>query len=332
MNRREFLAAGASALTALACKAHDKAADRATAREKTFSFDGKVVRIPFPGVEKTLNALVVGDTHFALHDERDNAYAGCYKRMAAYKTQKEPFQKMLAQAKADKIDLLMLVGDIISFPTLANVEFVKSQLDACGLPWMYTAGNHDWHFEGLPGKDLALRGDWIAKRLLPFYQGENPLMYSRMVNGVRIVAIDNSAYHILPEQVAFWKTEAAKGAPTVLMMHIPFWHEGWDVTTCACPAWGAAADPYHEIERRELWAKKLTPATFEFRRAVFSTPNLAGIFTGHEHALQFAHAEGQNCFGVPAGRKGAHLAVKILPAASHASIDARTGQRHFSNT
>ena len=29
-------------------------------------------------------------------------------------------------------------------------------------------------------------------------------MYARMVKGVRMVMIDNSAYHVTPEQLAFW--------------------------------------------------------------------------------------------------------------------------------
>jgi len=131
------------------------------------------------------------------------------------------------------------------------------------------------------------------------------------VKGVRIVAIDNSAYHVLPEQVAFWKAEAAKGDPIALMMHVPFWHPGWSVCSCACPTWGAATDPYWEIERRERWAERLTPSTFEFRDAVFATPNLVGVFTGHHHVLQFAEADGKGCFTTPSNREGKFLDVRI---------------------
>lgn len=277
-----------------------------------WSYDGRTVRVRTPGVQGELRAWVIGDTHFALRDARDDAYADNYRRMGQWGAKKEPFEKMLAQAAKERPDILLLVGDIISFPTLANVEYVKAQLDACGIPWFYVAGNHDWHFEGMPGSDLAQRADWTVKRLTPLYQGANPLMASRVVKGVRIVAIDNSAYHVLPEQVEFWKSEAAKGDPIALMMHIPFWHPGWSVTSCACPTWGAATDPYWEIERREQWAERLTPSTFAFRRAVFETQNLVGVFTGHHHRLQFAEAEGKACFGTPSNRGGEFLDIKFM--------------------
>lgn len=308
VNRRGFLGLGAAA-TAVGCQMPK--GDRAQTASKDYSFDGTVIRIPFPGVQGKLRVWVIGDSHFALRDARDDAYADNYRRMGQRGGDTKAFEKLLVRAKDEKPDMLLLVGDIISFPTFANVEFVKAQLDACGTPWFYVSGNHDWHFEGVPGSDLAQRAEWTQKRLLPLYQGANPLMSSRMVKGVRIVAIDNSAYHVLPEQVDFWRREAAKGDPVALIMHIPFWHEGWSVCSCACPTWGAATDPYPDIERRERWAEKLMPSTFEFRQAVFSTPNLVGVFTGHHHRLQFARAEGQNCFGAPEGRKGGHLEVEI---------------------
>ena len=50
-------------------------------------------------------------------------------------------------------------GELVGFPTLANVEYLKSSLDRCGLPWIYIAGNHDWHFENLPETDGDRRAE-----------------------------------------------------------------------------------------------------------------------------------------------------------------------------
>lgn len=280
---------------------------------KPYSFDQQEgVRIPWPGLEETLRVWVVGDTHLALHDARDDMHADFYRRLSQRAGKgKELFEAMLARAKAERPDALILVGDIISFPTLANVEYLKSLLDACGIPYFYVAGNHDWHFEGDKGNDLEQRKRWTKMRLAPLYQGENPLMYSRRVKGVRIVMIDNSAYHVLPEQVDFWRQEADKGDPVLLGMHIPFWHPGWSVLTCACPTWGAATDPYAEIERRERWAERLLPSTFEFRQAVLDTTNLVGVFSGHMHKVQLASENGQNMFTTSENRKGYFMDVRI---------------------
>jgi hypothetical protein len=202
----------------------------------------------------------------------------------------------------------------VSFPSLASVEHLRAELDKWDIPWFYVAGNHDWHFEGDSGSDMEQRERWIGRRLKPLYKGENPLMYSRMVKGVRMVMIDNSVYHVLPEQLEFWKREAAKGDPVALFMHIPLWLEGWGVTTCGDPTWGAATDPYWEIERRERWAERLMPSTYEFREAVMNTPNLVGVFTGHRHKLMVGQTDGALFFSVPWNRDGSCMEVRLSPA------------------
>ena len=217
------------------------------------------------------------------------------------------------RAREAQADIVLLVGDIISFPTLANIDHLRAELDRCGLPWLYVAGNHDWHFEGDSGSDIEQRARWAESRLKPFYQGENPIMYSRVVKGVRMVMIDNSVYHVLPEQLAFWKQEAAKGDPIALFMHIPLWLEGWNITTCGHPDWGAATDPYWEIERRERWAEKLMPSTYAFREAVINTPNLVGVFTGHKHKLMVGQSRNALFFSVPWNRDGSCMEVRLSP-------------------
>ena len=81
--------------------------------------------------------------------------------------------------------------------------------------------------------------------------------------------------------------------------------------TCACPTWGAATDPYWQIERRRRWDEKLNPATFAFRDAVLATPKLVAVLAGHIHHFQVARDHGQNLFTAPANSKGEVLDVTI---------------------
>ena len=323
MNRRDFLKSSLLAAPMVSMGDHETPVVR---EEKSFSHDGRVLRMPWSGLTEPARLCVIGDTHLSLCDARDADHEIHCFRMGGRSDPKKKaeiqrhFTRTLARAGEGQVDLIVLVGDIVSFPSLANVEFVRSSLDACGVPWIYVAGNHDWHFEGEEGSDLAQRERWTKTRLAPLYQGENPLMSSRMVKGVRVVMIDNSAYHVLPEQVTFWRQEAAKGDPVCLCMHIPFWQPGWDVTTCACPEWGSATDPYWRIERRQRWADRLMPSTFAFREAVLSTPNLVGVFAGHEHVDQFVRDRGQNLFTVAANRTGAALFVEIGGSAPGARV------------
>ena len=265
-----------------------------------------------PGLKDEVRVFWASDTHLGLHDARDEAYAGNYARMAQWPGSTDGFAAFLAKAKAANADLVALTGDIISFPTLANVEFAASALEKSGLGWIYTAGNHDWHFEGDAGSDAEQRTAWTAKRLMRLYpDGADPLMYAKTVKGVRFVAIDNSIYHITEAQLAFWRQEAAKGDPTVLLMHIPLWVEGFGICTCGNPAWGAATDDIWQIERREKWAERQSPESFALREDVLSTPNLVAVFTGHIHRGLVAGERGKHLFSVPCNSKGLFWDVRI---------------------
>ena len=310
-SRRDFIGATAAFAAAAGCTGPRCSIGKTN---RPFSLDGRcTLRMPVAGLKQPVNFLVVGDTHFNFHDGRDDAYADNYKRMARNPTPGDVLAKAMNRAREAQADIVLLVGDIISFPTLANIDHLRAELDRCGLPWLYVAGNHDWHFEGDSGSDIEQRARWAESRLKPFYQGENPIMYSRVVKGVRMVMIDNSVYHVLPEQLAFWKQEAAKGDPIALFMHIPLWLEGWNITTCGHPDWGAATDPYWEIERRERWAEKLMPSTYAFREAVINTPNLVGVFTGHKHKLMVGQSRNALFFSVPWNRDGSCMEVRLSP-------------------
>ena len=310
-SRRDFICATAAFAAAAGCTGTRCSIGKTN---RPFSLDGRcTLRMPVAGLKEPVNFLVVGDTHFNFHDGRDDAYADNYKRLSRTPTPGDVLAKAMKRAKESQTDIVLLVGDIISFPTLANIDHLRAKLDRCELPWLYVAGNHDWHFEGDSGSDIEQRARWTERRLKPFYQGENPIMYSRMVKGVRMVMIDNSVYHVLPEQLAFWKQEAAKGDPIALFMHIPLWLEGWNITTCGHPDWGAATDPYWEIERRNRWAEKLMPSTYAFREAVINTPNLVGVFTGHKHKLMVGRSRNALFFSVPWNRDGSCMDVRLSP-------------------
>ena len=311
MTRRDFLSAAAACGAGMLTGCASGRAGGGTAGGD-FSYDPKAgLHLPWAGLERPVRLKLVTDTHLGLSDDRDADHRDHIARMAQWPGKTAAFRASLDKAKADGTDLIVLTGDNISFPTLANVEFLKASLDACGTPWIYVAGNHDWHFEGEAGSDLEQRARWTKARLKPLYQGADPIMASRVVKGVRVVTIDNSAYHVLPEQVDFFRAEAAKGEPVVLAMHIPFWQPGWSVCTCACPTWGAANDPYWQIERRERWAETNLPSTLAFRETVLSTPNLVAVLAGHIHAFQAARDHGRNLFTGPANSRGDVLNVTI---------------------
>lgn len=276
-------------------------------------------------VREPLRFFLVGDTHLTANDDRGNDFLQYTRRMGGERREsadeKASFRQTLAEAKAAGVDLVALVGDQISFPSAAGVEFLRRELDAADVPWVYTSGNHDWHYEGQPGAEVELRARIEPEMLAPLYaEGANPLCHTRVVKGVRFVSIDDSTNTVLPEQLAYWRREVATGEPLVLLMHIPLYLPGCTVAEGAVghPDWGAATDPYWQVERRPRWPEGGHDAvTRTFRDEVFAAPNLLGVFTGHTHRQQIGFAEtGAVQVVCPANRSGAaRVEVTILPDA-----------------
>ena len=314
------------AATAAAAVVPHAKAECAAAHGVAFASVKESLRFTMPSFQGHCRFMVIGDSHLSIDDARGEPFRQYSGRMSKpyrsalhFRTGRplaspEGFDYALAEAKKLQMDFVALVGDIVSFPTEAGVEYVKKRLDESGLNWMYVSGNHDWHYEGLPGTEMELRAEWTRKRLSPLYQGADPMMASRVVNGIRFVFIDNSLYEILPSQLDFWKSEAAKGEPVALMMHIPLYMPGYGPREagCAHPQWGAKVDPHWKIERRPQWPEAgHTQTTFAFRKAVFDTPNLLGVFVGHEHRHMFAFDNGHVQCVTAANADGSFLDVTV---------------------
>lgn len=292
-----------------------------------FSQDDIRIRLYSPEATKPVKLLILADTHLFRDDERGAPYREFSGRMAkAYNqtrhfrskeatTPEACFEETLRAARDAHVDAVVLGGDIFSFPSEAAIEWVMSRLEQAGLPWLYTAGNHDWHYEGMPGTSDELRAAWIGKRLQPLYQGREPQMSVLDLAGVKVVVMDNSTYEIQPAQLAFFREQVASGQPLVLCVHIPLYVPGRPVGFgCGHPSWGAAADKNFSIERRPKWRETgHTRATMDFHREVAAAPNLLGVFAGHTHQASLDLLNGIPQVVTGANATGAHLLVEVLP-------------------
>ena len=137
------------------------------------------------------------------------------------------------------------------------------------------------------------------------------MAYAKTIGGVKFLMIDNSTYNVDERQLEFFRAETAKGGPCVLAMHIPFWHRGWGVFTCACPDWGADTDKYWQIERRQRWAERQDDTTFEFRRATDEAEGLVAVLAGHLHKLDVVSDGGLAHATAPLAAVGEVLKVTI---------------------
>jgi predicted MPP superfamily phosphohydrolase len=259
----------------------------------TVSQDLAVIKIP--GVQKKLRILHISDSHITFPGEKDKEFESYSNRMAKaymdevdYRTKKpltgaEAFSKLMDKAVEQKIDLIALTGDIINYPSEHAVNFVLGELKRTGIPFVYVSGNHDWHFEGMKGSDFELRQTWRERFLKSLYEGNDYDCSARMMNGIDIIAIDNSTYQITAKQLEFYRREKAKGLPMVLLMHIPVYMETNDECCMGWPRWGAATDHLYQLERREQWSEKgNSRETLDFCNEIQSTKNVV-VLAGHVH-------------------------------------------------
>lgn len=251
------------------------------------------------GLTQPIKLLQISDAHISCDNESDAEFKQYSDRMGnAYKVTHNPmtgketnpaacFTELMSLAKREKPNLIVLSGDIINYPSATAVSFVLEQVKASGIPYVYTAGNHDWHYEGMKGSANFLRDTWIEKRLKPLYNGRNPLCFNEIVGDVNVVVIDNSTYQVNEEQLNFYIAQKKNKLPIALFVHIPIYMPSMSISTCGHPKWGKAVDKGFTTERREPWPEAgNSKSTKKFVELIFDTPQLLGVFSGHWHSYQ----------------------------------------------
>lgn len=250
---------------------------------------GKKLTVLSPLLKNKYRLSLLGDYHFTLDDERGLPYTSYSARMAQWtNTDVKRLENWFEDACKEGSRAILLLGDMLSFPSEKGVDVLASLIKNSPIPVHFIAGNHDWHYEGVPGSDMAQRKEWIPKRLLPLYNGNDPMNYAVEIDGLKILMVDNSTYELTASQLAFLRKELADKKPAILGCHIPFYlflpsHSSVNFG-CGNPSWGAATDPYWEIERRERWKEEgLSKETFAFHKEMFSAENMLGTVAGHTH-------------------------------------------------
>lgn len=126
---------------------------------------------------------------------------------------------------ARQADLTIFTGDIIEFPTAPNVNKMVeyfSKLD----DYLYTFGNHDYMDYTLKKSALSQyeKNVHLFKDVI-----KNDLEFAvKEVNGISVVAMDNSRFQFSLSQYERLKKTFDEGREIVLSMHIPLYHPTLD--------------------------------------------------------------------------------------------------------
>lgn len=224
------------------------------------------------------------------------------------------FRELVDHAAANAIDLVALTGDVLNFPQAEGVLWATSMLNSSlryfdgpwkgtRVPYIYTTGNHDWFFEGLPSEQWALQRVWRQSALHPFYSlavsDGNPAgceydFCSYEKGGILFLTIDNSRYQVTRRQLYFFRSSMLRFLPTVLLLHVPLsisesLRPHRDFVLCGDPSWGEATDRSWQHESRNPWPKDgNSVATELFLEAVLASAApkgpLMAVLAGHTHA------------------------------------------------
>ncbi len=331
MKRRKFIKRSSSVITGLGLSSISSSQGQVLKNEQSIetyvTMDLEKVSFYSNIIKKKIKIIHIADTHLFMDDERGIPFLNYSGRMAKaynqtkhFKTREntnpeKAFEEAIAFAKESNADVITLIGDIFSFPSELAIEWALSKIEAIGIPYIYIAGNHDWHYEGMNGKLESLRDKWIEKRLMPLYQGNNPLMAAYDIKGIRFIAIDNSTYEINDKQLAFFSEQVESDIPLVLLIHIPLYAPGKNIYYgCGNPFWGAATDDNFELERRPKWPENgHTKTTFEFYKKVFDSSNLIGIFAGHIHQNSIEIIKGKPQIVSDDNASGGYLDIDFIP-------------------
>lgn len=252
--------------------------------------------IAIEGLPHALTLLHITDSHMAAADQRDPdalEHAAHFQALFEERTPnnvpaQQLFQEALTHSNKINADATLLTGDIIHFPSHAALELIAQGVQSLQNPYLYTLGNHDWHFPHLDWNDDTRQAHYPRFNHLT---NNTPTGQVLDLPGLRLITLDNSNYHITPEQLSLLRQQLSTDTPCLLFIHIPIaiptlipavvevWKEP---IVMAAEGWLAAGQKkwrvYDNDESTLACHKLLTE----------EAQNLVGIFCGHVH---FSHAD-----------------------------------------
>lgn len=197
----------------------ETATDEVDIPDNLVSFDETKIHIP--QLEQDYEIWFMADSHVIVEDGSED------EQTAAYAAERKPgfanesgfssdviFSQFIDKANEEKPDLVLLGGDIIDFPSKANVDFLTSELQRLEVPYIMTYGNHDWTF---PWEYMTEAGSATYRPMLEDAMGDAVLELEDLV----VVSADNSSNQVAPESMEVVNQAYALDKPVILLLHVP---------------------------------------------------------------------------------------------------------------
>lgn len=178
------------------------------------------------GLEKDYTFLFLTDTHVIIPNEdaspqeAENEAA----RMPMFVPESgissaEQFPEWVRYANEEKVDAVLLGGDVIDTPSPSNLEWLAGQLAGLDMPYLYVNGNHDWTY---PWEYMTQWGQETYLPLLQPLMGGNTAIHSLDLGELVLVGIDDSSNQVNEEVFPAYEEILREGRPMVVVAHVPF--------------------------------------------------------------------------------------------------------------
>jgi len=223
----------------------DKEEDRNGEELPTITWDEKNVEIA--GIGQEYEIWFLADSHIIMQDGSETAEVTEYaaQRMPGFANEMGVssdmvFSHFIDEANEKKPDMILFGGDIIDFPSDANVSFLTAELDRLEVPYVFVMGNHDWTFpweymteEGSakyrPMLENHMDGNFTDESDKCIAINENVLSlksnsYFSMVEleDLVILSVDDSSNQVAEEALEGIEEAYNIGKPIILVQHVPF--------------------------------------------------------------------------------------------------------------
>ncbi|MBQ8822487.1 MAG: metallophosphoesterase [Lachnospiraceae bacterium] len=178
------------------------------------------------GMEGEYTLLFLTDTHVVIQSEdaseqekqnQQERYPMFFNKEGV--SSAEQFPEWISYANKNKVDGVLLGGDIIDTPSDANIAWLDEQLEQLKMPYLYVNGNHDWTF---PWEYMTPTGRETYLPLLEPYMNGNTAVQTLDFEEFTIVGIDNSTNQVDGSVLPVYEELLSREKPLIVLGHVPF--------------------------------------------------------------------------------------------------------------
>lgn len=178
------------------------------------------------GLQKEYELLFLTDTHIIVPSEEDDGQVreNALSREPMFYdgagvSSAEQFPEWIDYANEKEVDAVLFGGDVIDYPSQANINYLGENLSRLEMPYLYTLGNHDWTYPWEYMTETA-REDYIPL-LNPMVKDNGTLQVLDMEEFI-VVSVDNSSNQVSKEALEEYRKVLEMGKPVIVLAHVPF--------------------------------------------------------------------------------------------------------------